>query len=308
MPSIKMLFILQIIVVLLLANICSVSFALKGSRKDKISSKTTAAANKKDVALVACSACTSLAYVLHDFVSQLHAEVAARKERLEAKEKRSSSSSKHVLEESKLAEVLDSICDPDSVHGEWLRHWDIVEVSADDIPSADADKEYRKLTTQWHENPGRCGVECRTLARSCELLLEEEVDLDELQAYLYRYPATVKAVAKSQSKTKSGEDSAEELSLAVSDHTRQRLCEKMTPRCRQNKAYIAESYVRDDEVFEEMSEKDLQMERLMAHMRESGMGGVSAYGKDDIDALAAQMADGYGDEGDSYRSDSLGEL
>jgi hypothetical protein len=303
-----MVVVLQLIVVLLLANICSVSFAQKGLRKDKLSSKTIA--NKKDIALVACSACESLAYVLHDFVSQLHAEFAAKKERLEAKEKRSSSSSKNALEESKLSEVLDSVCDPDSVHGEWLRHWDIVEVSADDIPSAVAGKEYRKLTTQWHENPGRCGVECRTLARSCELLLEEEVDLDELQAYLYRYPATVKAVAKSQPKTptSSGGDPAEGLSLAVSDFTRQRLCEKMTPRCRQNKAYAAESYAREDEVFEEMSEKDLQMERLMAQMTASGMGGVSAYGKDDLDALAEQMADGYGDEGDPYGADSLGEL
>ena len=241
--------------------------------------------DKKEFPLIACSTCTSLSYVLYDFASQMHAEVSAENDRAVLKKTRSS---KKRLDETLLSEVLEGVCDPESVHGEWLRHLDIVEVSADvpsdsgNVDSGVAGKEYRKLVTKFHEFPGRCGTECRTLARSCELLLQEELDIDELQTFLYRYhfAGSIESV---------GHDEINKL-----------MCLKMTRRCNLQKTFVSGTYIRKNEVFEEVTEKDIEMERLMAQMQEAGMGDVSAYGRDDLDALAHQMADGYDDSESEY--------
>ena len=47
-----------------------------------------------------------------------------------------------------------------------------------------------------------------------------------------------------------------------------------------------------------MDKKDYDMEKMMAEMKKMGMGGMSMYGRDDMDELAEMGYGGYGD--DSY--------
>lgn len=53
-----------------------------------------------------------------------------------------------------------------------------------------------------------------------------------------------------------------------------------------------------------MSEKDLQMEQLMASMKGAGLGGMSMYNKDDMENMMASGGlpgmDEYGDMEDMY--------
>ena len=73
----------------------------------------------------------------------------------------------------------------------------------------------------------------------------------------------------------------------------EKVCKKMTKRCAKSKTYSPTKYVRKDEEFVGISEKDLEMEKMMAELKGMGMGG-SMYGKDDM----ASMMDGYGGYGD----------
>ena len=69
----------------------------------------------------------------------------------------------------------------------------------------------------------------------------------------------------------------------------------MSKRCRKDdKSYLMGTIARSDEKYVEMSEKDVEMEKLMEQMKSMGMGG-SAYAREDLDSLAASMADGYAD-------------
>ena len=53
-----------------------------------------------------------------------------------------------------------------------------------------------------------------------------------------------------------------------------------------------------------MSEKDLQMEQLMASMKDAGLGGMNMYNKDDMENMMASGGlpgmDGYDDMEDMY--------
>ena len=251
----------------------------------QLPSKKKAVAYKPDLPLVACATCTSLAYVVYDFVGQMHKDVEnANLQRAKIKSKRSKDHKR--LDENSLSEVLEGVCDPESVHGEWMRHLDVKEITADipekDKKDKDKGKEFKKLAFEWHENIGHCGVECRTMALSCHNLLHEELDVDELQSILYRYSLS-------------------------RDETLDRMCMKMSNRCRLTKAFAVGSHKRTDEPFTEMTEKDLEIEQLMARMASMGMGGVSAYGRDDLDAMSQRFEDGYEDSPeDGYDGDAFG--
>jgi hypothetical protein len=69
----------------------------------------------------------------------------------------------------------------------------------------------------------------------------------------------------------------------------------MTRRCRPKRKELPAKYVRADEEFVAMSEKDLEMERLMANMRAMGMGG-SLYNRDDLGDMMGMDADDLGDD------------
>ena len=79
-----------------------------------------------------------------------------------------------------------------------------------------------------------------------------------------------------------------------------KLCKKWTSRCKPRRKSLPSSYKRIDEAFEVVSEKDLEMERLMASMEGMGMG-ASMYSPDDLPG----MMGGGGEEDDGY-SDPYG--
>jgi len=220
-----------------------------------------ASPNKRDLPGVGCASCTATAYVLHDFVSQMYTALA---EENRAGKQNSPRFKKRKLDEGEITEVLDSVCDPDTENGEWIRHYDIVEV-----PVAEGDPR-KTLSIEWHEEAGKCGVECRTLVLSCQRLVEEEVgDRDDLQEVLYKNKLSPKDMVD-------------------------KLCRKMSKRCTVERV-LAPGYVRSDEPFTEMSEKDLQMERLQREMALAGMGGSRMYDRDDIDSMQGELLDAYGD-------------
>ena len=71
------------------------------------------------------------------------------------------------------------------------------------------------------------------------------------------------------------------------------MCKKWTSRCKPRRKALASTYKRVDEEFEAQSEKDLEMERMLEHMKSMGMGG-SLYNKDDLGDMMGM--DGYEDE------------
>lgn len=64
-------------------------------------------------------------------------------------------------------------------------------------------------------------------------------------------------------------------------------CKKVIP--------LPKDHSRQDHPFKAQSEKDIQMEKLMATMRESGVGG-NLYGREDMDDLMQMYGGGNGDE------------
>jgi hypothetical protein len=69
----------------------------------------------------------------------------------------------------------------------------------------------------------------------------------------------------------------------------------MTRRCRPKRKELPATYVRVDEEFVAMSEKDLEMERLMENMRAMGMGG-SLFNRDDLGDMMGMDADDMGED------------
>lgn len=215
--------------------------------KDKEKDKEPVA---RDIPLIGCGVCEKV--VSNIFIETDKARDAAAYKK---------------IEEIQIDEILDDVCKPDSPKGEWIRKINIAE-------KTQGQKSYLFL-----EEPGgssKCERECGTIAQSCNNLLQEEIDRDELSALLWKNKITQKDL-------------------------KDKVCKKWTSRCSSQK-YIPASYKRTDFPFKPVSEKDLQMEQLMAEMKKAGMGGMSMYNRDDMDALASGGMDAYadGDEGDEY--------
>lgn len=69
-----------------------------------------------------------------------------------------------------------------------------------------------------------------------------------------------------------------------------KVCKKWTNRCRPRRKALASSYKRVDEEFVAQSEKDIEMERMMANLQEMGMGG-SLYNRDDLGDMMGGVED-----------------
>jgi hypothetical protein len=163
------------------------------------------------------------------------------------------------LEEIKVLDIIENICKPKHENGTWIKRNDIKQ-------AATASGKYLELVEPG--GIGKCKDECETIAKSCENLFKDEIDSDDLSALLYK---------KQQ---------------ASADVLKDLVCKGWTSRCKPRRKFLSKSYVRLDEPFEEVSEKDLQMETLMAQMEAQGMSG-NMMGKDDMEG----MMDGYGDDG-----------
>lgn len=233
-----------------LALLCLLAHAKKDDKKPP---------NKKDLPYIACEVCRLTIENAYEQSSTEHKAIEGKKMK---------------LDEEKISDILDNVCQGSKAEGEWLRKYDIVEKRAD----KEGKKTSLLLTEQ--ETPGKCGAECSTISKSCSDLLEEDIeDRDELQSMLY---------ANKVSKTKLVD----------------KVCKSMTSRCAKSKSFSAKVYERQDEEFEPVTEKDLEMERLMASMEGMGMGGMSMYGKDDLEDM---MAGGMGGMGGMGMDDMMGE-
>lgn len=169
------------------------------------------------------------------------------------------------LEEIQVLELMDKICKDNEEPGEWIRKLDIKE-------KTEKGKVYLKLT-----QPGgisKCEQECATIARSCSDLLDEDIDKDSLSALLWKG------------------------NYELSDIT-EKVCRKWSKRCPNKKTLTKK---RIDYDFKPISEKDLEMEQLMAKMESAGLGGMSMYNKEDMEEMASG---GFGG-GDGYDDDMYG--
>lgn len=168
------------------------------------------------------------------------------------------------LEEIKILDILEEICNTKDEKGRWIRTKNIVSLSDD------------KGTYLELEEPGgysKCGDECATIKESCNRLLKDEIDVDDLSALLYKKKQKAEKIVD-------------------------KVCKSWSNRCKagDKKKYLPKGYLRLDSPFEIMDDKDLQMETLMAQLEAQGMGG-SMYGRDDLASMADMGEfDDYADE------------
>lgn len=179
------------------------------------------------------------------------------------------------LEEININEMLERVCKSDTKEGVWMRKIDIVEKKND--------KGHKHLELVEPGGTAKCGPECATISHSCYQLLEEEMDSDLLSGMLWKNKTPL-------------------------EEAKAKVCKKWTKRCTkwpQGKPLSGKSGMRTDYPFDEVSEKDLEMEQMMASMKAAGMGGMSMYDRDEMQAMAAGggmggMGGGDEDEDDPY--------
>ncbi len=78
-------------------------------------------------------------------------------------------------------------------------------------------------------------------------------------------------------------------------------CKKWSKRCSKKQPILPASG-RQDFPAKEISQKDLEMEKLMKSMKDMGMGGMSMYNRDDMDEMANDG--GMGGDEDMYGDDN----
>ena len=97
-----------------------------------------------DTKYVRCDTCRHL-------VGAVHETVAAARKASRAKK----------LSEETIQTVIESVCDPAKDEGAWLKFLDMVETDA------------QRIKVERQPEDGPCGTECKTLALTCQQLLEE---------------------------------------------------------------------------------------------------------------------------------------
>lgn len=235
---------LVLILFAIIFSIASVSFVNGQKKKEKEQ------AVKTDLPYVGCIVCQQL-------VGELLLLVESERKKTPYKK----------LNENQIVEILDNVCKDDEPSGEWLRRFDVSETKKG------SEKVLELL------QPGgvsKCGKECATLVKSCENLLDDEIDRDDLSGLLWRNELTKAELTE-------------------------KVCVKLASRCKNGKLkYLPSRFKRIDYPFEAMADKELQMEQMMAKMKASGMGGMSMYSRDDMENMVSdEMMDMYGDE-DGY--------
>lgn len=175
------------------------------------------------------------------------------------------------ISEEDIQEKIEGMCKSDEKSGEWIRELDIVSKTTDK-------GEFLELSA-----PGgisKCKEECNVIVESCTSLLEDEVDADDLSGIIYKNKLSRKEL-------------------------KSKVCREWSGRCSSKAKPI--SYERKDYPFEEISEKDLQMEQMMAQMKAAGLGGMNMYNKDDMENMMANGGmPGMGGEYDDYYGDMMG--
>lgn len=131
------------------------------------------------------------------------------------------------LSEEEILNIVEKTCDPDSEHGKWMRYLDILE-----------SKDTLKL--QEHSNVGRCREECKTIGRSCEQSIGDiDTDIGEI---LWQ----------------------NELKLSPFINE---VCHSLSSVCKKAKSQKFVKGKRKDFKFIEMTQKDIDAEKVLANMR-----------------------------------------
>ena len=160
------------------------------------------------------------------------------------------------------------VCDPEAEAGEWLTKLDMVE-----------DGSKIKLVAQ--PGPGKCGVECRTMARACgDVMGDSDTDLSEA---LYA-KATQKSGGSGGGLTRGWLEPL--------------LCHSLSKACAAPPPRVPPGRQRGPG-FEAKSAQDVEMDKLMRSMAGiPGMPGMSMYSRDDLAGLSEGMGGGDDDDDD----------
>lgn len=197
---------------------------------------------RKDFDFMKCDVCTRVAENLAKQVNAIR-DVSVR----------------NAIGEFQIVELMDNICKPRNLTaGDWIRRIDVVETVA-------AGKVYLDLVTL--EEKGKCGNECVTVAKSCDSLLEGEIDADDFSAYLYRTRVTPETL-------------------------QEKLCKKLTKRCATPKKALPVNHGRVDEIFQVMDDREMKMEELSAMMRDNGIRG-DLKRRDELTSMLDEYAEPY---------------
>jgi hypothetical protein len=90
---------------------------------------------------------------------------------------------KNKLDELHITEIIEGVINPAVEAGEWIRRIDIIDATI-------KDKTYLSLVETG--GTSKCKNECTTIAKSCQTLMHEEVDIDELSALIWKNKSTLK--------------------------------------------------------------------------------------------------------------------
>lgn len=121
---------------------------------------------KIDSELISCDVCNNM-------IESLYKQVENKKEILPYKK----------IDEENIQNIISNICSNNKVEGEWIRKLDIIH------------KKIEKGQMLELIKPGglsKCGEECKTITKTCELLLDESIDPDDLSVLLWKNKLSVK--------------------------------------------------------------------------------------------------------------------
>lgn len=210
---------MQLHILLIVCSVLSYINAVHGQPPKKDKGKVL----KKDLPLIGCDVCEMM-------IKNLYNAVADRRENAPYKK----------IDEEMIQEEIDGICKPKDKKGTWIRELDIIE------------NDDRSLSLVKPGSYSKCEHECKTIVKSCEDLLDEEIDRDDLGAALWKNKLKQNELMK----------------LTCSD---------WSERCNSNgnKPKMSSKRNRKDYEFKEIDEKALEMEHLMESMQGMGMGGMN---------------------------------
>ena len=189
-----------------------------------------------DAPYIGCEVCRKVAEAAHEQVSLAREKAPYKK-----------------ISEEDIERILSGLCNPEEEGGEWIKRQDIVE------------KKVGKDTVLVLETPGgiqKCNQECKSIKKSCDDLMDEDLDVEAFSVFLYKHQGDIAA-------------------------TQEAVCKKMSKRCKKTKSLPAK-FQREDKPFTALSEKDLEIEKIMATMKANGMSG-SMY---DADTMREMMERG----------------
>jgi len=215
--------------------------------------KKTFAPVKADAGKIGCDVCEAMVRESWAQASAMHVAAEPAK-----------------LEEEKVHELLEKICNPKSSEGKWIAKMDLV--SSKDVAAGDENivgntgnlkpgKEY--LLLRQHASFGHCERECETIAKACHDLADEELDMDTLAVALWNRQQEPDALVD-------------------------QLCSDACPRKPMSKK-------RKDYEFREKSDQEVKMDELMATLEASGMGGMNMYSRDDMQGMMDEYGDALGE-------------